>query len=46
MCSDVRVMRAESNPQGALYPPLPKGTASVVLTSPWFADVTVRVSQP
>ena len=46
VCSDVRVMRAESNPQGALYPPLPKGTASVVLTSPWFADVTVRVSQP
>jgi len=46
VCSDMRVMRAESNPQGALYPPLPKGTASVVLTSPWFADVTVRVSQP
>ncbi|GIL35668.1 hypothetical protein LG324_08675 [Phycicoccus jejuensis] len=43
-CVDMRAMRAEPNPQGALYPPLPADTASVTLTSPWFRDVTVPVT--
>lgn len=45
VCVDMRGMRAEQNPQGALYPPLPAGTSSVTLTSPWFDDVTVPVTQ-
>ncbi|GGL39873.1 hypothetical protein H9L10_13545 [Phycicoccus endophyticus] len=32
-------------PQSALYPPLPAGTSSVTLTSPWFADVEVPVTE-
>lgn len=45
VCVDMRAVRAEPNPQGALYPPLPQGTTSVTLTSPWFHDVTVPVSR-
>jgi hypothetical protein len=30
--------------QSALYPPLPAGTTSITLRSPWFEDVTVPVS--
>ncbi len=43
-CVDMRAMRAEPNPQGALYPPLPADAASVTLSSPWFRDVTVPVT--
>ncbi|MGL4176972.1 MAG: hypothetical protein ACRCSN_12935, partial [Dermatophilaceae bacterium] len=45
VCVDMRSMRAEPNPQGALYPPLPKGVTSVTITSPWFVAVTVPVSR-
>lgn len=45
VCVDMRALRAEANPQGALYPPLPKGTTAVTLTSPWFEPVTVRVTR-
>ncbi|NHA69452.1 hypothetical protein [Phycicoccus flavus] len=45
VCVDMRAMRAEPNPQGALYPPLPRDTTSVTLTSPWFEDVTVPVTR-
>ena len=31
-------------PQSALYPPLPAGTTEVTLIGPWFADVTVPVT--
>ncbi|QKE85402.1 hypothetical protein [Arthrobacter sp. NEB 688] len=34
----------ESPPISALYPPLPAGTTEVTLTSPWFADVKVPVT--
>ncbi len=34
----------EAPPQSALYPPLPAGTTEVTLTGPWFADVTVPVT--
>ncbi|WP_404352954.1 hypothetical protein LG324_08665 [Phycicoccus jejuensis] len=34
----------ESPPVSALYPPLPAGTTEVTLTSPWFDDVTVPVT--
>jgi hypothetical protein len=30
--------------QSAIYPPLPAGTTSVTVRSPWFEDVTVPVS--
>ncbi|MGL4742799.1 MAG: hypothetical protein ACRCXL_00210 [Dermatophilaceae bacterium] len=45
VCVDMQAMRAEPNPQGALYPPLPKGVTSVRVTSPWFAEVTVPVTR-
>ena len=35
---------AETPPISALYPPLPPGTSEVKLTGPWFADVTVPVT--
>ena len=44
VCTDLRAMRADPNPQGALYPPLPKSIVSVTLTSPWFEPVTVPVT--
>ena len=34
----------ETPPISALYPPLPAGTTEVTLTSPWFADVKVPVT--
>ncbi|MFW5473248.1 hypothetical protein ACOCJ5_08070 [Knoellia sp. CPCC 206450] len=45
VCSAVRAIRGEPLVQGALYPPLPADVTSVVLTSPWFEDVTVPVSR-
>ncbi|MBR7742643.1 hypothetical protein KC207_04995 [Phycicoccus sp. BSK3Z-2] len=45
VCVDMRAMRAEPNPQGAMYPPLPENVTSVTLTSPWFGDVTVPVTR-
>lgn len=45
VCSAVRSIRAEPLTQGALYPPLPASVTSVVLTSPWFEDVTVPVTR-
>lgn len=34
----------EAPPQYALYPPLPAGTTEVTLKGPWFASVTVPVT--
>lgn len=45
VCSAVRAIRGEPLVQGALYPPLPVDVSSVVLTSPWFEDVTVPVTR-
>ena len=38
------VSGADTPPVSALYPPLPAGTTTVTLTSPWFDDVDVPVT--